>query len=442
MRFPLPQDLPHTLAAGFQEHLPGALAALAGEEAHQKLVAGEGAVGHVGERQRVGQPARAVEIQPVREQEQAYLRAADGVVAVRDGVDDGLVHHVDVVGGRSAIGTSFLHELRDEGGGGVDLVGNGASEAFNVRQMVGREFAAGVTGGFYGAGGQKIRRFGGEREQPCHRRAILALFVRRGDTGVAQQIQPRDGRRTAKECFETMLVEGRNAGCEHRSLVEDVLAAALLEQAHELRWREIALRAANALIVAPSGGAMHIEATRNLRKNQVFARIAVSHYMLADDGADGRVAVLRGDVDKPSLHRVKALLGDAQRHTGIIHAEEQCAAIRVGERHHLAGHGFGVRCPHATARQPQLFELSAAVFACEKLALDLFGGVEHGDVVRCSVRAVRWSPSYAGLGAAGRTGTVSQAADSAQSIAHGHRRTLVFDGVVRRRNLRPAAVRR
>ena len=62
-----------------------------------------------------------------------------------------------------------------------------------MRQMVGRELRAGVAGGFYGAGRQEIRRLGGEREQPCHRRAILALFVWRGDAGVAQQIQPGDG---------------------------------------------------------------------------------------------------------------------------------------------------------------------------------------------------------------------------------------------------------
>ena len=73
-------------AAGFEEHLPGALAPNSGQEAQQELVARERAVGHLVERDGVGQLAGAVELQPVGEQEQTNLRPGDGVVGVGDGV--------------------------------------------------------------------------------------------------------------------------------------------------------------------------------------------------------------------------------------------------------------------------------------------------------------------------------------------------------------------
>ena len=57
--FAVLEDLAHAFAAGFQEHASGALAADSGQEVHQELVAGEGAVGHVVERDGVGQPAMA-----------------------------------------------------------------------------------------------------------------------------------------------------------------------------------------------------------------------------------------------------------------------------------------------------------------------------------------------------------------------------------------------
>ena len=93
------KNLTHALAARFQEHLPGALAAKPGQEADEELVAGEGAVGHVLDGDRAGQLARAVEFQSVSEQEEPDLRAGDGVVAMGDGVDDGFVDDVEIVGG-------------------------------------------------------------------------------------------------------------------------------------------------------------------------------------------------------------------------------------------------------------------------------------------------------------------------------------------------------
>ena len=69
-----------------------------------------------------------------------------------DGVDDGLVHHIDVIAAFAGSRACLLHEPCDERGSRVDLVGGGAGEAFNVRYMVGRELRAGVAGGFDGAG--------------------------------------------------------------------------------------------------------------------------------------------------------------------------------------------------------------------------------------------------------------------------------------------------
>ena len=57
------------------------------------------AVGHVFDGDRVGQFAGVVELQAVGEQEEAGLRAGDGVVAVDDGVDDGFIDDVESAGG-------------------------------------------------------------------------------------------------------------------------------------------------------------------------------------------------------------------------------------------------------------------------------------------------------------------------------------------------------
>ena len=97
MGFAVLEDLADAFAAGFQEHASGALAADSGQEVQQELVAGEGAVGHVVERDGVGQLPRAVELQSVCEEEQPDLGAGDGVVAVSDRIDDCLVDDVEVV---------------------------------------------------------------------------------------------------------------------------------------------------------------------------------------------------------------------------------------------------------------------------------------------------------------------------------------------------------
>ena len=98
MRLAIFKDLPQALSPRFQEHLPGALAPNPRQEAYQKLVAGESAVEHVVQGEGVGELAGAVELPAVGEQEQADLRAGDGVVTVGDGVDDGFVDDVETVG--------------------------------------------------------------------------------------------------------------------------------------------------------------------------------------------------------------------------------------------------------------------------------------------------------------------------------------------------------
>ena len=98
MRLAVLKDLPHPLSPRFQEHLSGALALNPRQEAYQKLVASESAVGHVVQGEGVGELAGTVELQAaVGEQEQANLRAVDGVVAVGANVDDGFVDDVEVV---------------------------------------------------------------------------------------------------------------------------------------------------------------------------------------------------------------------------------------------------------------------------------------------------------------------------------------------------------
>ena len=86
---------------------------------------------------------------------------------------------------------------------------------------------------------------------------------------------------------------------------------------------------------------MHIEAARNFSKDQVFALALRLQNVLADDGTDGRIAVLGGDIDEPALHRIKPCRRNANGCT-VAHAEEEGAAVRIGEGHHLASHRLGV----------------------------------------------------------------------------------------------------
>ena len=80
---------------------------------------------HVVQGEGVGELAGAVELQAVGEQEQADLRAGDGVVAVGDGVDDGFVGDVEIVGDGIATARPFVrwrpHEAGDEDDAGIDL---------------------------------------------------------------------------------------------------------------------------------------------------------------------------------------------------------------------------------------------------------------------------------------------------------------------------------
>jgi len=143
----------------------------------EELVARERAVGHLVERDGVGQLARAVELQPIGEQEQADLRSGDGVVAVGDGVHDRFVDDVEVVprvaaaSARSGV-RRRLHELRDEGDPRVDLVGHRPGKPLGVNEVVGRQPLVAITGGFDGGGGQEVGGFGAEGQ----RRSVISAL--------------------------------------------------------------------------------------------------------------------------------------------------------------------------------------------------------------------------------------------------------------------------
>ena len=229
MDFAVLEDLPHAFPPRFQEHLPGALAPGSRQEAYQKLVAGEGAVGHVVEGQGVGELAGAVELQAIGEQEQADLRAGDGVVAVGDGVDDGFVDHVEVVGGavfaERPLTRHRLHEAGDEGDASVDLVGDGAGEPFRVDEVVGGQPGSPVAGGFDGAGGEEPGRLRSEDQQAGDGRPVHSVFVPVRHAGIPEQVEPGDGRRSAEERFEPVAVEVIHGRGEDGLFVEHVLAA-------------------------------------------------------------------------------------------------------------------------------------------------------------------------------------------------------------------------
>ena len=102
-----------------------------------------------------------MELQAVGVQEQADLRAGEGVVAVGGSVDDGFVGDVEIVGDGIATVRPLIrwrpHEAGDDDDAGVDLVGDGAGEPFRVDEIVGGQSGSPVARGFDGARGGGIR---------------------------------------------------------------------------------------------------------------------------------------------------------------------------------------------------------------------------------------------------------------------------------------------
>ena len=127
-----------------------------------------------------------------------------------------------------------------------------------MHQVIGGKARTTVAGGLDGPRRQEVGRLGREREQASHRRAVHAILVSEGHPSVAQQVQPRNGRRPLEERLESIAVEVLHGGGEHRLLVEHVLAASLLEEPGEFRRRKIPLGGPDPRIVAPTEYSVHI----------------------------------------------------------------------------------------------------------------------------------------------------------------------------------------
>ena len=132
-------------------------------------------------------------------------------------------------------------------------------------------------------------------------------------------------------------------------LVEHVLASALLEQPGELRGR---------VIIAPTRRAVYIEAARNLGEQYVpFAAARGREKDLAENRANGRLAVVRGDVDGPALYHVEALRWNPLDGAGILHPEEDAAAHAIRERYEFGCEILGIGGEHA--RSPRRTALNS-----------------------------------------------------------------------------------
>ena len=81
-----------------------------------------------------------------------------------DGVDHGLVHHLDVVGVVFGAVASGPHEVHDEGDSRVDLVGDRTAEAFGAHQVVGRQAGAAIAGCLDIGGRQSVGGVAAEAE--------------------------------------------------------------------------------------------------------------------------------------------------------------------------------------------------------------------------------------------------------------------------------------
>lgn len=154
-------------------------------------------------------------------------------------VDDGFVGDVEIVGDDIATVRPLirwrLHEAGDEDDAGIDLVGDGAGKPFRVAEIVGGQSGSPVARGFDGTRGEGIRSIRPRRPEAGHGGAVYAVFVPEGHPSVPQQVEPRDGRRSSEERFEPVTVQGVHGCGEDGLLIEDVLAAPLLEEPDKLR---------------------------------------------------------------------------------------------------------------------------------------------------------------------------------------------------------------
>ena len=103
-----------------------------------------------------------------------------------------------------------------------------------MNEIVRGQALTGVARRLNGAGGEALGGFGAEGQPAGDGGAVDAALVAERHAGVAEQVEPGDGRRASEEGLESVAVEVVDGGREDGLFVEHVRASALLEQAGEL----------------------------------------------------------------------------------------------------------------------------------------------------------------------------------------------------------------
>lgn len=123
---------------------------------------------------------------------------------------------------------------------------------------------------------------------------------------------------------------------------------------------------------------MYVEAPRNVGQEHVaFVAGGGREQDLAENRANGRLAVVRGDVDDPALDRVEALRRNPVHGAGVIHSEEDGAADGIREGHEFGCEVFRIGGEHAAVAEKNRLELGAAVLSGPELVQNLISSVEH-----------------------------------------------------------------
>jgi len=117
-----------------------------------------------------------------------------------------------------------------------------------VDEVVGGQALTRIARRLDRTGGEELGGFRAEGQQAGDGGAVDAALVAERHAGVAEQVEPGDGGRASEEGLESVAVEVVDGGGQDGLLVEHVFASALLEQAGELRGREVALRGADAQV--------------------------------------------------------------------------------------------------------------------------------------------------------------------------------------------------
>ena len=171
----------------------------------------------------------------------------------------------------------------------------------------------------------------------------------------AQRCRSEDRRsRPAREFVDT--------GGEHELLVEDIAAAAILEEPREFRGGEPLLGRADPSVVAAPRGLVDEGAPGNPDdEDRLLVTAGSGKADLPDFWTNRWVTVVRPHVDQPAFRRGNPIPRDSAHRPRIIHAEEERATVGVGERHEFTGEVLGVRRDHPVVSEADFLELRAAV---------------------------------------------------------------------------------